>query len=55
VRTGFQLNLTERCDESIAVAVLYGADHIPAIAAGLMDRYRYRPRKAEWLTVFIQR
>ncbi|MCW2913354.1 MAG: hypothetical protein JWN52_1422 [Actinomycetia bacterium] len=43
----------ERCDESIAVAVLYGAGHIPAIAAGLMDRYGYRPRKAEWLTVFI--
>jgi hypothetical protein len=42
----------ERRDEPIAVAVLYGAGHIPAVAAGLMNRHGYRPRQAEWLTVF---
>lgn len=43
----------ERCEEPIAVAVLYGADHIPAVASGLRVRHRYQPRQAEWLTVFI--
>jgi hypothetical protein len=45
----------ERCEEPIAVAVLYGAGHIPAIASGLRDRHGYRPRQAEWLTVFSPR
>jgi hypothetical protein len=44
----------ERCEEPIAVAVLYGAGHIPAVAAGIMHRHGYRPRQAEWLTVFSQ-
>lgn len=43
---------TERRQEPIAVAVLYGAGHIPAVASGLMNRHGYRPRQAEWLTVF---
>jgi pheromone shutdown protein TraB len=44
----------ERCDESITVAVVYGAGHIPAVAAGLMARYGYRPREAEWITLLSQ-
>jgi len=44
----------ERSEEPIAVAVLYGAGHIPAVAAGIMHRHGYRPRQAEWLTVFSQ-
>jgi hypothetical protein len=43
----------ERSNESIRVAVVYGADHVPAIVSGLRDRYGYRPREAEWLTVLI--
>lgn len=42
----------ERRDEPITVAVVYGADHVPAIAAGL-QRHGYRPREAEWLTVCV--
>jgi hypothetical protein len=45
---------TERSGEPITIAVVYGAGHIPAVAAGLRDRYGYRPREAEWLTVFSQ-
>jgi hypothetical protein len=41
----------ERKDEDIAVAVVYGAGHVPAIVRGLNDRYGYRPRSADWLTV----
>jgi len=44
----------ERCEEPIAVAVVYGAAHIPAVAAGLMHRHGYRPRQAEWLTLFSE-
>ncbi|MFD0857065.1 hypothetical protein ACFQ07_32955 [Actinomadura adrarensis] len=44
----------ERGEEPITVAVVYGAGHIPAVAAGLRDRYGFRPREAEWLTVFSQ-
>jgi hypothetical protein len=44
----------ERRDDPIAVAVLYGAGHIPAVAAGLMNRHGYRPRQAEWMTVLSQ-
>lgn len=43
----------ERRDEPITVAVVYGAGHVPAIVAGLVDRYEYRPHGAEWLTVLI--
>ncbi|MFD4600519.1 hypothetical protein ACFWPQ_21125 [Streptomyces sp. NPDC058464] len=45
----------ERGHEAIRVAVVYGAGHVPAIVSGLWDRYGYRPREAEWITVFIQR
>jgi hypothetical protein len=41
----------ERSAEAITVAVLYGAGHIPAVAAGLRDHLGYAPRQAEWLTV----
>ncbi|HET9173315.1 MAG TPA: hypothetical protein VFN97_28050 [Actinospica sp.] len=42
----------ERRLEPIKVGVVYGAGHIPAVSNGLADRYRYRPRKAEWMTVY---
>jgi hypothetical protein len=42
----------DRGDQPITVAVLYGAGHIGAVTAGLRDRYGYRPRAAEWLTVY---
>jgi len=43
----------ERHDEPITVAVVYGAGHIPAVAAGLHSRHGYRPHDAEWLTVYL--
>jgi hypothetical protein len=43
----------ERAHEPIRVAIVYGARHVPAIVSGLMDRYGYRAREAEWLTVLI--
>ena len=44
---------TERRDEPITVAIVYGAGHIPAATAGLHNRHGYRPRDAEWLTVYL--
>lgn len=44
----------EHGDEPIRVGIVYGAGHVPAIASGLMDRYGYVPREAEWLTVLVQ-
>lgn len=44
----------EHGDEPIRVAIVYGAGHVPAITSGLMDRYGYRPREPEWLTVLVQ-
>jgi hypothetical protein len=41
----------QRSLEPIRVGVVYGAGHMPAVAKGLGDRYRYRPRSAEWMTV----
>jgi pheromone shutdown protein TraB len=41
----------ERNSEDIEVAVVYGAAHVPAIVEGLRDRYGYRARSADWLTV----
>ena len=38
--------------EPISVAVVYGAGHMPAVAAMLVARLGYRARSAEWLTVF---
>jgi len=43
----------QRCQDSIKVGVVYGAAHIPAVSNGLGERYRYRPRDAEWMTVFV--
>jgi hypothetical protein len=31
---------------------VYGAAHMPAVTRELLRRYGYRPRTAEWLTVF---
>jgi hypothetical protein len=42
----------ERRLEPIKVGVVYGAGHMPAVSEGLADRYRYRPRRAEWMTVY---
>jgi hypothetical protein len=39
-------------DEAFDVAVVYGAGHMPAITRELNRRFGYRPRTAEWLTVF---
>jgi hypothetical protein len=41
----------ERSGESIEVAVVYGAAHVPAIVFGLRNRYGYRPHGADWVTV----
>lgn len=38
--------------EDIDVAVVYGAEHMRALARHLFQRYGYRPRTAEWLTIF---
>jgi pheromone shutdown protein TraB len=42
----------ERSSEPINVAVVYGASHIPGVAAALLTRLGYRARSAEWLTVY---
>ncbi|GIF75130.1 hypothetical protein [Asanoa siamensis] len=41
----------QRGDDPIEVAVVYGAGHTPAIVHGLIQRYGYRPRAADWLTI----
>ena len=41
-----------RHSEPITVAVVYGAGHVPFVTHELLRRYGYRPRTAEWLTVF---
>jgi hypothetical protein len=41
----------ERGDENIEVAVVYGAAHTTPVVLGLMRRYGYRPRSADWLTI----
>lgn len=41
-----------RALEPIRVGVVYGAAHMPAVSNGLADRFGYRPRDAEWMTVF---
>lgn len=38
--------------EDIEVAVVYGAGHMRALAHQFLQRYGYRPRTAEWLTIF---
>ncbi|MGP3637014.1 hypothetical protein ACTU45_27330 [Streptomyces sp. 24-1644] len=44
---------TERWQEPITVAVVYGAGHMPAVVRGLLDTYGYRPRDGEWFTVCL--
>ncbi|MEV0718157.1 hypothetical protein [Asanoa sp. NPDC050611] len=41
----------DRGDEPIEVAVVYGAGHTTPVVLGLMKRYGYRPRSADWLTI----
>lgn len=43
----------KRGTEPIKVGVSYGAAHMPAVVNGLTQRYRYRVRDAEWMTVFV--
>jgi hypothetical protein len=43
---------TERCEEEIDVAVVYGAGHVAPLVAHLRARHGYVPRDAEWLLVF---
>ncbi|MFI0235805.1 hypothetical protein [Streptomyces sp. NPDC016845] len=45
----------DHADEPMRVAVVYGARHVPALVSGLMGRYGYRPREAEWLTALVPR
>lgn len=44
--------LAQHGDEAIAIAVVYGAGHMPALTRYLVAKYGFRPREAEWLTVF---
>lgn len=41
----------ERGDRPGEIAVVYGAAHMPAIVRALRDRYGYRARSADWLTI----
>jgi len=41
----------QRSGEAIEVAVVYGAGHVPAIVQDLTDRFGYKVRSADWLTV----
>jgi pheromone shutdown protein TraB len=43
---------SQRSSEEISIGVVYGASHMPAVAAGLLARLGYRAISAEWLTVF---
>jgi hypothetical protein len=44
--------LVQHRNESIDIAVVYGAGHMPGLTRYLAGKYGYRPRTAEWLTVF---
>ena len=44
--------LVQHRDEAIDIAVVYGARHMPALTRYLAAKYGFRPRTAEWLTVF---
>jgi hypothetical protein len=39
-------------DEALDIAVVYGAGHMPGLTRYLVAAYGYRPREAQWLTVF---
>jgi hypothetical protein len=43
---------TERCEEDINVAVVYGAAHVAPLVKHLGVRHGYVPRSGEWLQVF---
>lgn len=43
----------QRQHESITVAVVYGAEHIPEVYASLLVHYGYRPGETEWLTAIV--
>ncbi len=43
----------QRSAEPITVGVVYGAAHMPAVVNGMIGKYRYRVREAEWMTVFV--
>jgi hypothetical protein len=43
---------TERCNEDINVAVVYGAGHVAPLVKHLRARHGYVPRGGEWLQVF---
>lgn len=44
--------LAQHPEEAIDIAVVYGAAHLPAVTRYLLARHGFRPRAAEWLTVF---
>jgi hypothetical protein len=44
--------LAQRQEEAVDIAVVYGAAHMPAVTRYLLTSYGFRPREAEWLTVF---
>jgi hypothetical protein len=44
--------LDQHQDEAIEIAVVYGAGHMPGLIRYLTAKHQYRPREAEWLTVF---
>lgn len=44
--------LSQRRDEAIDIGVVYGAGHMPGLTRYLVAKYEFRPREAEWLTVF---
>jgi hypothetical protein len=44
--------LVQYADEPVDIAVVYGAGHMPALTRYLVAKYGFRPREAEWLTVF---
>jgi hypothetical protein len=44
--------LEQHSAEPMTVGVVYGADHMAAVVHHLAAAHGYRPREAEWLTVF---
>jgi len=44
--------LVQHGDTAIDIAVVYGAGHMPALTRYLVARHGFRPREAEWLTIF---
>lgn len=44
--------LAQHRDETMDIAVVYGAAHMRVVTRYLLARYGYRARAAEWLTVF---